>query len=114
MEYVANVRLFKAVSANTFAGHSGPAVAAKLFAPCSLWMVFTHPTDAETDPAIGIDHWTSLMGRRRYASMAELDNSSLRRSPRFIMLAMLSNRNREASLGSPSSPDNGSMVEAVL
>jgi hypothetical protein len=46
MEYVTNVRLlFKAVSANTFTGHTGPALAAEFLVPCSLRMVF-----AETQP----------------------------------------------------------------
>jgi hypothetical protein len=56
MEYVANARLFKAVRANTFAGHTSTALAAELFAPCSLWMVLAHPANAETDFAIRIDH----------------------------------------------------------
>jgi hypothetical protein len=66
------------------------------------------------DLAVRINHRTSLTGRRRYAPIAEFDSSSLRRSPRLIMQAMLSNRNREVSLGSPSSPVLSRTLQAIL
>jgi hypothetical protein len=56
-------------------------------------MVLAHPAYSETDLASGIDHWASLIGRRRYASMAQFESSSLRRSPPLIMLAIMSERN---------------------
>jgi hypothetical protein len=55
-------------------------------------MVFTYPTDAKAEWAIRIDQETSLMGRRLYASMAAFESKRRRRSPRLIMLAILSNR----------------------
>ena len=61
-----------------------------------------------------INHWTSLTGQRLYASIAQFESSILRRSPRLIMLAMLSNRNREVSLGSPSSPVLSRTLQAML
>lgn len=82
----------------------------------TLGMVLAHPAEAQRGRAVMvmINHWTSLTGRRLYASIAQFESSILRRSPRLIMLAMLSNRNREVSLGSPSSPVLSRTLQAML
>jgi hypothetical protein len=106
--------LIEAVSANTCAGHPRSALTTQSFRPRSLWVVLANPADAETDLAVGIGQDTSLIGRFLYASMAAFESNSLRRSPRFILQAMLSKRNREVSLYSPSSPVLSRTLHAML
>ena len=62
LKYLTNVRLFEAVSANTFTGHSCSALTAQFIRPRSVGMVLAHPADAETDLAVRVDHETSLTG----------------------------------------------------
>jgi hypothetical protein len=66
-------------SANTFARHSGAALATHSLFAHARWDGFVHPADAEADVAVRINHRASLTGRRLYASIAEFGSSSLRR-----------------------------------
>ena len=76
-----SVSSIEAVNTNTFTGHSCPALTAQFIRPRALGMVFAHPANAETDLAVRIDHETSLTGWCRYASIAQFERMSLRRSP---------------------------------
>jgi hypothetical protein len=53
-ENLADVRLLKPVSANTFTGHSGPTLTSQVFHPCTVGMVLADPADAETDQTFGV------------------------------------------------------------
>lgn len=88
--------------------------------PCSAvharsgWFSHTHPMPS-ADLAVGIiHHCISRIGRRLYSSIARLESSSLRRSPRLIMRTMRSPKNRVVSLGSPSSPVRSRTLHAML
>ena len=76
-----SVSSIEAVNTNTFTGHSCPALTAQFIRPRALGMVFAHPANAETGPAVRVDHETSLTGWCRYASIAQFERMSLRRSP---------------------------------
>jgi hypothetical protein len=58
------VRLFEAISTNTFTRHPGPALAAYFSGRGSVWMVFAHRADAETNFAIRINCGTRLAAGR--------------------------------------------------
>ena len=76
-------------------------------------MALAHPTDAETDLAVRIDHETSLTGWCRYASIAQFERTSLRRSP-HLNLAMISSSKKLADqFGSPSSPVLSRTLQAI-
>jgi hypothetical protein len=112
-ENLADVRLLKSISPDTLTWHSCPALTSQVFRPCTAGMVFADPADAETELAIGIDHETNLTGWCRYASIAQFERTSLRRSP-DLNLAMISSSKKLADqFGSLSSPDFSRTLQAI-
>jgi hypothetical protein len=72
-----------------------------------------HSTNAETDLAVGFDHETSLTGWRRYASIAQFERTSLRRSPHLNLWMISSSKKLADQFGSRSSPVLSSTLQAI-
>jgi hypothetical protein len=108
-----SVSSIEAVSANTFTGHSCPALTAQFIRPRALGMVLAHPANAETDLAVRVDHETSLTGWRRYASIAQFERTSLRRSPDLSIPRISSSKKFADQFGSLSSPDFSRTLQAI-
>ena len=108
-----SVSSIEAVNTNTFTGHSCPALTAQFIRPRALGMVFAHPANAETGPAVRVDHETSLTGWCRYASIAQFERMSLRRSPDLSIPMISSSKKFADQFGSLSSPDFSSTLQAI-
>ena len=87
--------------------------ASPVFDGWGLSVVLAQLTNAEADLAGRVDHETSLTGWCRYASIAQFERTSLRRSPHFNMPMISSRRKFADQLGSLSSPDFSRTLQAI-
>ena len=90
-----------------------PTLTAELLGPSAVRMALAHPADAETDLAVGVDHETSLTGWCRYASIAQFERTSLRRSPHLNLSMISSSKKLADQFGSPSSPLLSRTLQAI-